>query len=243
MTAQGGAAARDRTTAGRPGRGRTHPGSRPLRIGLTGPIGCGKSTVARVLGRAGAVVIDADVIARDVTAPGEPALDRVVERFGAGFLRPDGTLDRAALGRAVFADPAALADLERIIHPAVRRVIEATFAEAERDGAVAVVVEAIKLVEGGLAATCDEVWLVACSTAAQRARLRRRGLTAAEIAQRIAAQAGIADRVRPVATRTIDTTGRREATAAVIREALADALAGRAREGAAPPAVRQEPPE
>jgi dephospho-CoA kinase len=200
---------------------------RPLRIGLTGPIGCGKSTVARVLGRAGAVVIDADAVARDVTAPGRPALARVVERFGAAYLRPDGSLDRPALGRVVFADPAALADLERIVHPEVRRSIEATFAAAERDGAVAVVVEAIKLVEGGLAASCDEVWLVSCSAAAQRARLRRRGLSSAEIGRRTGAQAGIEERARPVATRVIDTSGRREATAAVVTAALREALAAR----------------
>jgi len=198
---------------------------RPPRIGLTGPIGCGKSTVAHVLGRSGAVVIDADEVARSVTAPGEPALARIVERFGPAYLLSDGSLDRAALGRTVFPDPEALADLERIVHPAVRRVIERVCADAEREGAVAVVVEAIKLVEGGLAATCDEVWLVSCRPAAQRARLRRRGLSAAEIDQRIAAQSGIDDRVRPVATRVIDTSGRREATAVVVTAALAEALA------------------
>jgi dephospho-CoA kinase len=230
--------------------------ARPLRIGLTGPIGCGKSTVARVLGGEGAVVIDADRIAHDVTAPGTAGLARVVERFGDGYLRPDGSLDRAALGRTVFADRTALADLEAIVHPAVRREIERIAGEAERGGAVALVVEAIKLVEGGLAATCDEVWLVACSGRAQRARLRRRGMSAAEIDQRIAVQAGIGERALPVAARIIDTSGRREATAAVIRRALADALAGRAREGAAqgaaaappgtapaPPAGTGEPPE
>ena len=200
-------------------------GRRPLRIGLTGPIGCGKSTVAHVLGRAGAVVIDADRIAHDVTASGQPALSRIVERFGAGYLRPDGSLDRAALGRTVFADPAALADLEAIVHPHVRRVIERTFEEADRAGAAAVVVEAIKLVEGGLAASCDEVWLVSCTMAAQRARLRRRGLSKAEVAQRLAAQAGIDGRVRPVASRVIDTSGRRERTAAAVTAALAEALA------------------
>jgi dephospho-CoA kinase len=176
-------------------------------------------------GRSGAVVIDADQVARQVTAPGEPALARIVERFGAGFLRPDGSLDRGALGRVVFRDPDSLAELERIVHPEVRRVIEGVFADAERDGAVAVVVEAIKLVEGGLAATCDEVWLVSCTTTAQRARLRRRGLSRAEIDQRITAQSGIDGRVRPVATRVIDTSGRRERTAAVVTAALAEALA------------------
>ena len=80
-----------------------------LRIGITGPIGCGKSTIARWLGEMGARVIDADVVAREVTAPGEPALAEVLDRFGAGYRLGDGSLDRAALGRLVFSDPAELA--------------------------------------------------------------------------------------------------------------------------------------
>ncbi len=200
---------------------------RTLRIGLTGPIGCGKSTVARVLGRAGAVVVDADDAARAVTAPGEPALERIVARFGPRFVLPDGALDRSALGRLVFSDPAALADLERIVHPEVRRVIEGVFADAERAGAAAVVVEAIKLVEGGLAAACDEVWLVTCAPGAQRDRLLDRGLSPADAEQRIAAQAGIEARVGHVATRIIDTSGSRDATAAVVEAALAEALGAR----------------
>ncbi|MGZ8502491.1 MAG: dephospho-CoA kinase, partial [Candidatus Limnocylindrales bacterium] len=96
-------------------------GRRAVRIGLTGPIGCGKSTVARWLGeRPDVVVIDADAVARDVLDRGEPALDAVLARFGHELLRPDGELDRAALGRLVFGDPAALRDLEAIVHPAVR---------------------------------------------------------------------------------------------------------------------------
>ena len=134
-----------------------------VRIGLTGPIGCGKSTVAGWLGeRPGVVVIDADRVAREVVEPGEPALDAVLARFGPDVLRDDGSLDRAALGRIVFADPAALRDLEAITHPAVRPRILAAIDRAAADGAAAVVIEAIQLVEGGLAELCDEVWLVTC---------------------------------------------------------------------------------
>ncbi|HEX5823160.1 MAG TPA: dephospho-CoA kinase, partial [Candidatus Limnocylindrales bacterium] len=125
---------------------------RTVRIGLTGPIGCGKSTVAALLATRGAVVVDADEIARAVTAPGQPAHDAILTRFGDPVRAADGSLDRAALARIVFADPAALAALEAIVHPAVRPVILAAIEAAEAGAAPAVVVEAIKLVEGGLAA-------------------------------------------------------------------------------------------
>lgn len=224
-------------------------GRRTLRIGLTGPIGCGKSTVAGWLAELGARVIDADQVARGVTPPGSPELAAVVDAFGGGILRPDGSLDRAALGRIVFADPAALRRLEAIIHPAVRPPILEQIAVAQREGVPAVVVEAIKLVEGGLAALCDEVWLVTCDPAEQRARLIvrsrarlgerdleragaadagagtvRAGAPAAADADqraaahiearleadteaRIAAQADLVARLRPHATRVINTSG------------------------------------
>lgn len=183
-------------------------GRRAVRIGITGPIGCGKSTVAGWLGeRPGVVVIDADRVARDVLDRGEPALEAVVARFGDGLLRDDGQLDRATLGRIVFEDPAALRDLEAIVHPAVRPRIQAALVEADRAGAVAVVIEAIKLVEGGLATDCDEVWLVTCKPDVQMARLKGRGTSPEDAAQRIAAQGDVTRRVAPTATRMIDTSG------------------------------------
>ena len=181
--------------------------SRALRIGLTGPIGCGKTTVAGWLWQHGAAVIDADEIARAVTAPGEPAHDEVLAHFGDAIRAPDGTLDRAALARLVFADAAALADLEAIVHPAVRPRILAAIAAADAKGARAVVVEAIKLVESGLAAVCDEVWLVECGPAAQRRRLAGRGMDPAEARRRIAAQGDLVARLRPRATRVLRTDG------------------------------------
>jgi dephospho-CoA kinase len=196
-----------------------------VRIGLTGPIGCGKSTVAGWLAEDGAVVIDADAIAHDVTAPGEPALDAVLERFGEALRRPDGSLDRPALGRIVFADAAALRDLEAIVHPAVRPRIEAAVRAAEGAGAQAVVVEAIKLVEAGYAAQCDEVWLVVCDAEAQRVRLRGRGLADADADERIAAQSGLAERLRPAATRIVDTSGSADETRAFVTTLLRTALA------------------
>jgi dephospho-CoA kinase len=201
---------------------------RPVRIGVTGPIGCGKSQVCRWLAELGVAIVDADVVARSVTAPGHPAHDVVLRRFGPAVAAADGTLDRAALGRLVFADPAALRELEAIVHPAVRpRILEAIDA-AERDGAPAVAVEAIKLIEGGLAALCDEVWLVTCDEAAQRERLAGRGTGLAEADQRIAAQAGLAERLRPAATRVLDTSGTPATTRAAVVDALAEAI-GRAR--------------
>jgi dephospho-CoA kinase len=183
-----------------------------VRIGITGPIGCGKSTVAGWLGQLGATVVDADELARDATAPGEPDLDAVIDRFGERYRRPNGTLDRAALGMLVFSDPAALAALEAIVHPAVRARIETAIAAAEATGAPAIAIEAIKLVEGGLAEMCDEVWLVTCDPDRQLERLLGRGSNEAEAAQRMAAQDDPARRLRPAATRIIDTSGDLEGT-------------------------------
>jgi dephospho-CoA kinase len=182
-------------------------GRRTVRIGLTGPIGCGKSTIAGWLADRGAVVIDADVIAREVSAPGEPAHDAVVSAFGDGVRVDGGRIDRAALARVVFADPDALRRLEAIVQPAVRIRILTIIGEADGSGAPAVVVEAIKLVEGGLAALCDEIWLVTCAPSVQRDRVVARGATSEDADRRIAAQAGLVERVRPIATRVIDTSG------------------------------------
>jgi len=193
--------------------------ARTLRIGLTGPIGCGKSTVAGWLAARGAVVIDADSLARLVTEPGKPATEAILARFGDAFRDADDGLDRFALAALVFRDEAALRDLETIVHPAVRPEILARIAAAEAAGAPAVVVEAIKLVEGGLAALCDEVWLVACPPDVQRQRVRLRGANEADADRRIEAQAGLMDGLRPVATRVIDTTGTPEATKALVETA------------------------
>ena len=199
-----------------------------LRIGITGPIGCGKSTVARWLGeRAGVHVIDADHEARLVLAPGTPEVEAVYERFGTALRRSNGELDRAALGRIVFADEAALRDLEAIVHPAVRPRILAAIERAETAGARAVVIEAIKLVDGGLAELCDEVWLVACDPTVQLERLVARGDPRGDAAARIGAQGEIADRLRARATRLVDTSGDPASTRAAIDGLLDQALSAR----------------
>ncbi|MFI5226031.1 MAG: dephospho-CoA kinase [Candidatus Limnocylindrales bacterium] len=198
-----------------------------VRIGIGGPIGCGKSTVAGWLADLGATVVDADELARIVTAPGEPAAGAVLARFGPAVAADGGAIDRAALAAIVFADPAALRDLEAIVHPAVRRRIEAAFATAELADAPAVVVEAIRLAEGGLAAMCDEVWSVECSPADQRSRLTGRGMTEEDIERRMAAQGDVSARLRPIATRTVDAGGDPAAVRARVGSVYAEALGRR----------------
>jgi len=197
---------------------------RALRIGLTGPIGCGKSTIGRWLAEeAGGVLVDADAVAREVTAPGTAGHDHVLRRFGPAVRAPDGSLDRASLARIVFADPERLRELESIVHPAVRPVIVERIEAAETAGAAVVVIEAIKLVEGGLAGLCDEVWLVRCDAEDQRDRLTGRGSDPEDAALRVVAQAGVEERLRTAATRVIDTSGPSDATRAAVAAARSEA--------------------
>jgi dephospho-CoA kinase len=202
----------------------------PLLIGLTGPIGCGKSTVARMLADVGAVVINADEVARQVTERGQPALAEIRSRFGDAILAAEGSLDRAALASIVFSDPGALADLEQIIHPRVREVVERRLAAAATEGAPLAVIEAIKLVEGGLADRCDEVWVVDCAPDVQRARLSQRRLAQADAEARVSAQGqDLASRLASaldgrVPYRRLATDGTLDETRAAVEEALADAL-------------------
>ena len=157
-------------------------------VGLTGGIGSGKSLVAELLAAHGATIIDADVLAREAVAPGMPGLAAVRERFGTGVLRPDGSLDRAALGRIVFGDPIARRDLEAIIHPAVR-ARAAALAAAAPEGAVVVQVIPL-LVETGQQGHFDQVVVVDVEPEVQLSRIvRRDGLSEAEARARLRAQA------------------------------------------------------
>jgi dephospho-CoA kinase len=136
-------------------------------------------------------------------------------------------VDRAALGRRVFSDAAALRELEAIVHPAVRPVILEAMLAADEAAAPAVAVEAIKLVEGGLADLCDEVWLVTCNPAVQRERLLARGTSVADAGQRMAAHEGLTEGLRPFATRVLDTSGEPAETRDLVEVALREALASR----------------
>ena len=178
------------------------------RIGLTGGIASGKSAVAGRLAEHGAAVIDHDVLAREAVRPGSTTLDAIVAEFGPGVLADDGSLDRPALGRIVFADPDALERLNGIVHPAVRRL------SAEREAAVAaartgaVVVHDIPLlVETGQA---DAFHLLVVVQAPAEQRMRRlvegRGLSRAEAKRRVAAQATEEERLA-VADVVLDGTG------------------------------------
>ncbi len=213
----------------------SHVGSMPgspqgtiVIIGLTGPIGCGKSTVGVMLVELGGVFVDADALARTVTGPGQPALRAIRDRFGDTVFESSGVLDRGTLGALVFRDPVALRDLEAIVHPGVRTLLDERIERAQRDGDPFLVVEAIKLIEGGLADRCDEVWLIECGADVQRARLIDRGMDAADIERRIGAQGpDLADRLAARADRRIDSTGTKENLRECIEDALAEVLAPR----------------
>ena len=159
-----------------------------LSVGLTGGIGAGKSEVSRLLVEHGAVLIDADRIAREVVAPGTPGLAAVVEAFGPGVLAPDGSLDRPKLGSIVFADPEKLAVLNSIVHPLVGARSRAVETAAAED---AVVVHDVPLLaENGLAPLYDVVVVVDASPDTQLDRLvRLRGMTEEDARARMAAQA------------------------------------------------------
>ncbi|MEU3062273.1 dephospho-CoA kinase [Streptomyces subrutilus] len=194
-----------------------------LKVGLTGGIGAGKSEVSRLLAGYGAVVVDADRIAREVVEPGTPGLDAVVAAFGASVLTADGTLDRPKLGSLVFADPEKLRVLNAIVHP----LVGARSAELEAAaGPDAIVVHDVPLLaENGLAPLYDLVVVVDAAPGTQLARLvGRRGMTEDEGRARMAAQA-TRDQRLAVATLVIDNDGPLEALEHQVRAVWKDLVA------------------
>lgn len=193
-----------------------HDGPVRRTVALTGGIASGKSAVSAILAELGAVIIDSDLLAREVVEPGTPGLAAIVRRFGEGVLQPDGTLDRTALGDIVFADPAARADLNAIVHPAVRaRAAELTLS-APRGSIIVNVIPL--LVETGQADNFDIVLVVDCAEEVQVQRLMaRNGLDRAQARARLAAQASRTERLE-VADAIIDNSGAPEALRPQVEE-------------------------
>ena len=194
-----------------------------LRAALSGGIATGKSFCLARFAALGAATIDADILARDAVAPGSVGLEQVVRRFGAGVLLDDGRLDRPALGRLVFADRAARADLEAIIHPLVYRRIDDWFADLPSGTRVALA-DIPLLFETGHQHDFERVVVCACDAAEQLRRLVTRDrLTAAEARARLAAQWPIAEKVRRAdyVIRTDGTFAETEAQVRQVYEVLA----------------------
>jgi len=190
-------------------------------IGLTGGIAAGKSTVAAMLRELGCAVIDADELAREVTAPGCEALERIVEAFGPEVVDQDGRLDRARLGQRIFEDPAARGILESITHPAIAAAAARRAAELGARGHHVVFYEAALLVETGRDRELEALVVVTAPDELRVARLiRRSGVTRQEGLQRLAAQLPQADKVRR-ADYLIDNSGALKQTRAQVEALLA----------------------
>lgn len=162
-------------------------------IGVTGNIACGKSAVLEVLRELGAETIDGDALVRQMMGPGSVLAEPIRARFGDGVIAEDGSVIRPELGKIVFPDPEALADLEAIVHP---HVLAEKRAAIHRPGPDVLVLDAIKLFEAGMAEDCDEVWVVDCSRETQIKRLTaRNNIDRAEAERRIDAQPPQAEKV------------------------------------------------
>jgi dephospho-CoA kinase len=196
-----------------------------LLVGLTGGLATGKSTVSAILRSLGCVVLDADQLAREVVAPGEPALAAIVEAFGRDVLGPDGALDRKRLGALVFTDPDRRRRLEAITHPAIRDRFLARLAELETQGFEGIVVwDAPVMIETGGHRAMEKLVVVVADAATQRARALARDGDAADAERKIANQMPLADKAK-LADYVIDNSGDRAATEARTREVHAALLA------------------
>ncbi len=192
-------------------------------VGLTGGIGSGKSTVARLLAELGAVVVDGDRIARELVEPGEAALAEIAERFGPGIMRADGTLDRQGLADVVFPDPAQLAALDAIMLPRIAARSQALIDRARQDGVAVVVQDMPLLVEQGLADRFDVVLVVAAPLDLRLARLVERGVREVDARERIARQATDEQRAS-VADVVLDNSGDEDHLAAQVARTWADLI-------------------
>jgi len=192
-----------------------------LRVGLTGGIASGKSTVDRMLRDRDYMVFDADAIAHELLEPGQPTRDAVLREFGQGILGAGGAIDRGKLGAIVFADPARRAVLNGILHPRIRDISEDWFSRLEGSGGPSIAFEdAALILEAGLGKHFDRVVVCWCRPEQQIERLQERGLSIEEAHQRIAAQMPI-DEKRRLADHVIDCSGSLDETERQVAALLA----------------------
>ena len=193
------------------------------KMGLTGGIASGKSTVAAMLREMGFPVLEADLVAHKLMEPGQTAHDEILREFGTDLADAEGRIDRAKLAAIAFRDPVKLAILNRIIHPRVAEITFRQFADWERDGVRdAGFVEAALLVEAGIAAKLDGLVVAFCRPEQQLERLRARGMSEEEALRRMAAQMPVGEKLK-YATEKIDCSGTMEETRAQVK-ALAEKL-------------------
>jgi dephospho-CoA kinase len=191
-----------------------------LRVGLTGGIASGKTTVAALITKRGFEVLDADSLGHDLMRPGQPAYDDIVREFGSAVLGPDASVDRAKLGALVFADAAKRADLNRILHPRILDAVQRWFMSLDRPGGPEFAfVEAALLVEAGYRSALDR--LIVCWSRAEQQieRLIARGLSGEQARQRLAAQMPVEEK-RRVADDVIDCSGSLEQTERQVEKVL-----------------------
>jgi dephospho-CoA kinase len=195
-------------------------------IGLTGGIASGKTSVALMLERLGAAVVDADLLAREVVQPGEQALAKIVAAFGEGVLNGDGSLNRAALAEIVFSDPAARRRLEGITHPAIRARADQKLAALREQGVRTVFYVAPLLIEAGNSDRVDEIWVVYLDRESQLARLMARDSLDRDAAlRRIASQMPMEEK-KKLGRVVIDNSGTREELEAQVRRLWSEEVVG-----------------
>jgi dephospho-CoA kinase len=193
-------------------------------IGLTGNLATGKTLVDDMLAARGSLVLDADTIAHEVERRGHPAFDAIISYFGREVVGADGELDRSMLGRRIFANDGDMAALVNVVHPAVREELVRRIRDAVPDSVV--VLDAVKLLDGGAVNVCDDIWVVTCPEQLQIDRLvSRDGLSPVEAAQRVRSQGPQADKLRR-ATVVIDNSGTVEGVQKAVSAAW-DRTAGR----------------
>ena len=198
-------------------------------IGLTGGIACGKSTVSKALRALGAYIVDADAAAHALSQPKQPLFNSYVERFGADIVGPGGTLDRAAIARLIFADPALRAEVDAIAHPLIRAEAERRLGTARAAGAKAAVLDVPLRFEAGWDAIPDETWVVMLPEEEQLARLCARNplMSEREARARIAAQMPLTEKCAR-ADVIIDNSGTKEETQQRVKELWRERIIERA---------------